>query len=184
MTSEASGNSGHSRQNARVADVGRFDSYTPMGYIVVSMRRYSAFLVVTLLLLVAAACGGSKGGSTSGEASGGPADRTVEVDMRDIAFSPSTLDVRQGETVRFVFTNTGQIVHDAFIGTEAAQAEHETEMRQRGHGGHSGGQSGVSVKPGKKAELTHTFAQPGQVLIGCHQPGHYTGGMRITVNVA
>ena len=24
----------------------------------------------------------------------------------------------------------------------------------------------------------------GQVLIGCHEPGHYIGGMKITVNVA
>ncbi len=147
------------------------------------MRRSFALLVLPLVL-VAAACGGSDGGSTPSGTGGGPADRTVEVDMRDIAFFPPTLDVRQGETVRFVFTNTGQVVHDAFIGTEAAQAEHEAEMRE-GHGAHSGGKgAGVSVKPGKKAELTHTFAEPGQVVIGCHQPGHYIGGMRITVNVA
>jgi uncharacterized cupredoxin-like copper-binding protein len=40
------------------------------------------------------------------------------------------------------------------------------------------------VAPGKKAALVRTFDQPGQVLIGCHQPGHYTGGMRLTVTVA
>ena len=41
----------------------------------------------------------------------------------------------------------------------------------------------MSVEPGETAELTHTFDQPGQTLIGCHQPGHYTGGMKVTVNI-
>ncbi|HET7718427.1 MAG TPA: plastocyanin/azurin family copper-binding protein, partial [Acidimicrobiales bacterium] len=110
------------------------------------------------------------------------ADRTVEVEMRDIAFSPTSIDVRAGETVRFNFKNTGQVTHDAFIGDTAAQEAHEKQMRD----GHDHGKeaNAVSVKPGKSASLTHTFDKAGQLLIGCHEPGHYTGGMRITVNIA
>jgi uncharacterized cupredoxin-like copper-binding protein len=132
-----------------------------------------------LLLVVLAGCG--SGDNTSTTAARGDA-RTVEVEMRDIAFSPTSLDVRVGEKVRFVFKNTGGVTHDAFIGDQAAQDEHEKDMR----GGHDHMKmpNAVSVNPGKSASLTYTFAKAGQVVIGCHQPGHYTGGMKVLVNVA
>ena len=56
-------------------------------------------------------------------------------------------------------------------------------MRE-GHGDHGSGSNAVSVKPGKSASITYTFDEPGQILIGCHQPGHYTGGMKASVNIA
>ncbi len=138
------------------------------------MRR-----LAVLLLVVLAACGSSDGGSTAA----GPTDaRTVDVEMRDIAFSPTSVDARVGEKLRFVFKNTGGVTHDAFIGDQAAQDEHEKDMR----GGHDHMKmaNAVSVKPGKSASLTYTFAKAGQVVIGCHEPGHYTGGMKVLVNVA
>ena len=49
--------------------------------------------------------------------------------MLDNEFSPDRVEVSEGETVRFVFTNEGQATHDAVVGDEAAQAEHEAEMR-------------------------------------------------------
>ena len=143
------------------------------------MRRVM-FLLAVPVLVVLAACGSSDEPSSAA----GPDDaRVIELEMRDVAFAPTEVDVRAGEKVRFVFTNTGQVTHDAFIGDQAAQEEHGKEMRD-GHGDHGKGSNAVSVKPGKTAELTHTFDQPGQTLIGCHQPGHYTGGMKVTVNVA
>lgn len=144
------------------------------------MKRF-LLLPVIVALVVLAGCG-SDGGST-GAGAGANADRTIDVEMRDIAFSPTSLDVRVGETVRFNFKNTGQVTHDAFIGDATAQEAHEKEMRE-GHGEHGKDADAVSVKPGKSASLTHTFDQAGQILIGCHEPGHYIGGMRITVNVA
>ena len=142
------------------------------------MKRF-LFLPVIVALVLLGACGSD---DTSAGA-GANADRTIDVEMRDIAFSPTSVDVRVGETVRFNFKNTGQVTHDAFIGDATAQDAHEKEMRD-GHGEHGKEANAVSVKSGKSASLTHTFDKPGQVLIGCHEPGHYTGGMRITVNVA
>ena len=138
------------------------------------------FLLAVPVLAVLAACGSSDEPSPTA----GPDDaRVIEVEMRDVAFAPTEIDVRAGEKVRFVFTNTGQVTHDAFIGDQAAQEEHEKEMRA-GHGDHGEGSNAVSVKPGKSADLSYTFDRPGQILIGCHQPGHYTGGMKATVNIA
>lgn len=138
------------------------------------------FLLAVPALAVLAACGSSDEPS----AAAGPDDaRVIKVEMRDVAFAPAAVDVRAGEKVRFVFTNRGQVTHDAFIGDQAAQEEHEKEVRA-GHGDHGKGSNAVSAKPGKTAELTYTFDRPGQILIGCHQPGHYTGGMKATVNIA
>jgi len=144
------------------------------------MKRF-LFVPVVVALALLAACGSDS--TSTGAGASSSADRTIDVEMRDIAFSPTSVDVRAGETVRFNFKNTGQVTHDAFIGDAAAQDAHEKEMRE-GHGEHGKEANAVSVKPGKSASLTHTFDTPGQLLIGCHEPGHYTGGMKITVNVA
>ena len=142
------------------------------------MRRVLFLLAIPVLAALAACGSGDEPTATAGP----DGARVVEVEMRDIAFAPTAVDVRAGETVRFVFKNTGQVVHDAFIGDQAAQDEHERETR--GGGDHGAGSNAVSVKPGKTAQLTYTFERPGQILIGCHQPGHYTGGMKAAVNIA
>ncbi len=141
------------------------------------MRR---LLLLLLTILVLGACG--SGDDAPAVAPAGE-DRTVEVEMRDIAFAPTTVDIRAGEKVRFVFKNTGRVTHDAFIGDEAAQEDHEREMRE-GHGNHGKGSNAVSVAPGKTAQLVYTFDRPGQLVIGCHQPGHFTGGMKAAINIA
>jgi uncharacterized cupredoxin-like copper-binding protein len=142
------------------------------------MKRALSLLVLPALVVLAA-CGSDDAPTTL---AGAGEDRTVEIEMRDIAFAPTAIDVKAGEKIRFVFTNTGQVTHDAFIGDAAAQDEHEKEMRE----GHAHGKQAdaIEVKPGKKGQLVHTFDKAGQTLIGCHEPGHYTGGMKVTVNVA
>jgi uncharacterized cupredoxin-like copper-binding protein len=152
------------------------------------MRRILA--VVAALATVAGACGG--GSDDEGDTgAAGDGTRTVEITMRDIAYDPTELTVRKGEEVRFVFVNDGKLVHDAFLGDEAAQDEHEKEMREAdaagGEGGHGhddmAAAGGISVDPGKRGELTHRFDSAGELFIGCHEPGHYPQ-MRITVTVA
>lgn len=151
------------------------------------MRRILA--LVAALTLLGGACGGGSDDEGGGAAAGDGA-RTVEITMRDIAFDPAELTVARGEEVRFVFENEGKLVHDAFIGDEAAQEEHEREAREAdasggggGHGHDEGAGSGITVDPGKRGELTHRFDQAGEVFIGCHEPGHYPA-MRITVSVS
>jgi uncharacterized cupredoxin-like copper-binding protein len=138
------------------------------------------------IALVTVACGGSDGDSATGA---GDTARTVEVTMADIRFEPATLAVQKGEEVKFVFRNNGAVVHDAYVGNAAAQAEHEADMRGGG-GGHDahgdGGEDGgaITVKPGKSGTLTHAFDEAGEIEIGCHEPGHYAAGMRIAVVVS
>jgi uncharacterized cupredoxin-like copper-binding protein len=128
--------------------------------------------------LVLGACGG---GHVDHGATGG---RTVDIDMRDNDFSPTSVSVNAGEQVQFVFHNKGAIAHDAYIGDEAAQTAHEQEMKMSSAMGHAGhGADGITVEAGQTATLSHTFDTSGTTIIGCHQLGHYTLGMRINVNV-
>jgi len=136
-------------------------------------------LVTTVIAASLVACGRSSE-QTAREA------RFVDVVMRDIAYSPERVEVRRGETVTFVFHNTGKVVHDAFLGDEAAQTNHEHEMGETGMAGMAGmhhDDTGTTVRPGQVATFTHTFTRTGSTFIGCHEPGHYQAGMKLTVRV-
>ena len=147
-------------------------------------RALALASAIGLVGLLAVGCGGSGDGGSGGSASGGesPAARTIDVEMKDIAYAPTSVDVNAGEKVTFNFRNTGAIAHDAFIGDEAAQAKHGKDMKGMDHG--KGSKNAVTVDPGKSASLTYTFDKPGAILVGCHQPGHYAAGMKIQVNIA
>jgi uncharacterized cupredoxin-like copper-binding protein len=147
----------------------------------VPQRRLHALSLVAVVVL-AASCGSADDGNEGKQAA-----MTVQIEMVDVAFKPTSVQVTRGETVKFVFTNNGSGPHDAFIGDTAAQAEHEESMREAGdsgHGGHGAATDAITVQPGQTGELTHTFKDTGKVEIGCHQPGHYAAGMRIAVTVA
>ena len=150
-------------------------------------RPRVAFAIgVGLLAITTTACGGDDKPTTAGA---GDDTRTIEIDMADNAFEPDEIAVERGETVRFVFTNTGEVAHDAFIGGRDAQADHEAEMREAHDGGHSGGHGdesddAVTVGPGESGELTYRFNETGTLEVGCHQPGHYAAGMKLVVEVA
>jgi uncharacterized cupredoxin-like copper-binding protein len=146
----------------------------------------SAALCIALL---GAACG-----SDSPAGHGAGAARTQNIDMTDNAYSPTTLKAAKGETVTFHFSNKGHAVHEAIIGDDATQDEHGMEMSSRSGaggmsemehaGGHDGGPNALSLEPGKSGDLTYTFDKAGTIIIGCHEPGHYEGGMKITVTVS
>ena len=153
------------------------------------MRR--AFLLAAGLAAAGtliAACGNDTG---SGGNKATPAE-TVKVKMVDNAFSPTSIDVKAGDRVTFEFVNDGEVVHEAYIGDEAAQEDHAAEMKsgdtghmEMGGDGHSmGDPEVVTVEPGHTATMQHTFAETGTVLIGCHQPGHWEPGMKAAVVVA
>jgi uncharacterized cupredoxin-like copper-binding protein len=109
--------------------------------------------------------------------------REVTVTMTDeLRFDPDAVTVAAGETVRFVVHNAGASDHEFLIGDEAAQAAFAAEMAD-GHEEPHVGEAGIALGPGETGEFRYTFDEPGELLIGCHEPGHYDGGMvgRITV---
>ena len=120
-------------------------------------------------------------------ADAGDADRTIEVAANDdLTYDPVTIEVEAGETITFTVTNTGQAVHEFTLGDEAYQAEHEEEMAEMMASGETMAHDDpntLSLEPGETGELTWHFTESGEVLFGCHQPGHYAGGMVGNIDV-
>lgn len=149
------------------------------------MRRIPiVWLTVFASVLTACASASASGTpSTSGPQSPGGSVRVVTVTMTDqLRFEPDVFTFSAGETVRFEVANAGAIQHEFFVGDAAAQAAHEEEMVEMGGMTHDE-PNGVSVDPGQTQVLDHAFVTPGEILIGCHEPGHYAGGMVATVTV-
>jgi uncharacterized cupredoxin-like copper-binding protein len=127
----------------------------------------------------------------SGGRPGDPAKVTRVIDVVAIenAFSLKALDVRDGETVRFVLHNDGVDPHELTIGTVAEHAEHRKQMKEMmelqkkgGHAGHSmadmAQSGGVWVDPGKTATFVWTFKRTADLEFACNIPGHYEDGMK------
>lgn len=149
-------------------------------------RRAPLFAAAAALVLVTAACGNSKDAAGAGAGASGGA---VKVQMVDIAYKPTELKVAKGKDIRFVFENRGKLKHEAFLGTPAEQKDHDTEMQAGGSSSGMGTMSGgsktaIEVAPGKTGEFTTRFDEAGTYEIGCHEPGHYAAGMKITLTVS
>lgn len=136
-----------------------------------------------LVAVAGVALGGCAGAESDAEAGGaggaGGAERTVELVVRHSRFSLDELQVRPGETVRFVIRNTDPIPHELIVGDQSVQDRHEV-----GTGAHDGDRPGeVSVAPNATAVTTYRFGAAGRLLFGCHLPGHWAYGMKGTISV-
>lgn len=124
--------------------------------------------------------------------------RVIEVVATDNAFSLKSLEVKDGETVRFVVRNDGLDPHELLIGTRAEHAEHlkmmrammEQQKKQGGQSGHAHAApmmqhaSGVMVAPGRTESFVWTFARTADLEFACDIPGHYEDGMRGPITFA
>ena len=105
------------------------------------------------------------------------ASRTVEIRMTDnMRFSPAGIQVKPGETVRFVLRNDGRMLHEMVIGTRATLAEHAAAMRKFPDMEHDAPYM-AHVAPGKTGEIVWLFNRSGDFEFACLIPGHYEAGM-------
>ena len=103
--------------------------------------------------------------------------RTVKVDMSDaMRFTPAGLTVKKGETVKFVVTNSGKVLHEMVLGTPEALKEHAELMKKFPEMEHADANM-AHVKPGKSGEIVWQFTQAGDFEFACLQPGHFEAGM-------
>lgn len=176
-----------------------------------TLRNRLALAACVLAFSVSAVASPGSHAEIGHPAAAASATRTVNIEMTDLAFSPKTLEVKAGETVRFVLVNKGQLLHEFNLGDAAMHAEHQKEMlkmQQSGamtttgmhHAGMDHGAMGqgsmpmagmthddpnsVLVEPGKTAELTWTFNKATNLEFACNIPGHYQAGMvgKLTVS--
>ena len=161
---------------------------------------------ITVTALGAGAHGGGHGHSAeSGEpGKASEATRSITVAMYDNYYKPETIEVKPGETVRFVVENKGKLVHEFNIGTPGTHEAHQKEMMMMvEHGVIQGnklnhdmmemdmgdGQSmkhddpnSVLLEPGQSEEIVWTFSKKGNIEFACNVPGHYQAGMYGDVN--
>jgi uncharacterized cupredoxin-like copper-binding protein len=140
---------------------------------------------------------------TDDSATGGPGqvqEDVVDIEMVDIAFEPTAVEVKAGEPVTFKFTNNGAVQHEAIFGDESEQEAHAEEMAAMdgmdmgdeqmdmdGDGTMDMPTSDMDgdfvLEPGTSGEVTMTFDEAGSTIIGCHEPGHWEAGMRVEVTI-
>jgi uncharacterized cupredoxin-like copper-binding protein len=153
-------------------------------------QRISLTLLTALFAAGSAAAAGA-GGHSHGDVNAigvagktGKVTRTVNVEMTDnMRFNPSSVSVRQGETIRFIVKNAGQLKHEFVLGSEKDLKEHYEAMKKFPEMEHDDPNM-VTVAPGKTGEVIWQFTKAGTVHIGCLQPGHYEAGMKGAVKIA
>ncbi len=96
----------------------------------------------------------------------------------------SPLQVKDGETIKFVVINEGSIKHEFSIGTKDEHAEHGVMMMDNPDMHHPPGTNTVSLAPGETQTLIWTFEEAWQVEVACNVPGHYQAGMVSKVEFA
>ena len=169
----------------------------------------ASILGAAVVSLSATAWAGAGHGASGKSSIGMPgnaanAARTIHVDLEDNFYNHDMINVKQGETVRFVLKNTGDVLHEFSIGTPNMHVAHQkkmeqmaehgmltvtgmaTEMPKMDHGKMGSAMSSmmkhddpnsVLVEPGKTKELTWTFGKAQELEFACNIPGHYDSGM-------
>lgn len=104
--------------------------------------------------------------------------RTIEVSMQDtMRFTPALVDIKEGETIRFVAKNDGQVLHEFVLGTTATNDEH-AEMMLKYPGMEHDEPYMTHVDPAKSGEIIWTFNRKGEFDFACLIAGHYQAGMK------
>lgn len=105
------------------------------------------------------------------------ARRSIEVGMGDdMRFRPARIEVREGETVRFVIRNRGKLMHEFVIGTKRELDAHAALMAKFPDMQHDEPYM-AHVAPGRTGEIVWTFNRAGEFQFACLIAGHYQAGM-------
>ena len=132
-------------------------------------------------------------------------DRTIEIKMFDNYYEPNQIDIKKGETIKFVVKNMGELVHEFNIATKEMHIKHQPEMlkmvgmeillgdridmkkmkevaktdKSMAHS-HS---NSVLLEPNKSEDLIWKFSKNAKLEVACNVPGHYQAGMIAKVNI-
>tara|TARA_R110002096_G_scaffold194848_15_gene377433 strand:- start:2762 stop:3370 length:609 start_codon:yes stop_codon:yes gene_type:complete len=127
--------------------------------------------------------------------------RTIVITMHDSRYEPESIQVKPGETVRFVIRNQGELLHEFALATAAMHRAHGPEMMmmmekgvlepdrvnreaeekmraQMGYGIQDKANR-IMLEPGKSAEMIWMFPTNAEAALqfACNVPGHYDIGM-------
>jgi uncharacterized cupredoxin-like copper-binding protein len=110
--------------------------------------------------------------------------RTIAIGMSDaMRYSPASLQIKAGETIRFQLTNSGKMLHELVIGTMTELKTHAELMRKYPGMQHDEPHM-LHVPPGRKQTLVWQFTKAGEFYYACLIPGHFEAGMVGKITVA
>ena len=105
------------------------------------------------------------------------AKRTINIAMTDqMRFLPDKIEVKQGETIKFVLKNEGKMLHEMVIGTKKELEEHAALMLKFPNMEHEEPYM-AHVAAGKSGAIIWTFNRAGDFDFACLIAGHYQAGM-------
>ena len=126
-------------------------------------------------------------------------NRTIEIKMYDNYFQPSKIIIKKGETIKFIISNYGELVHEFNIATKEMHIKHQPEMmkmveheilladridkekmKQMTKKDHSMAHShsnSVLLEPNEIGEIIWKFSTNAILEAACNVPGHYEAGM-------
>ncbi|MBP0578540.1 cupredoxin family protein [Labrys sp. LIt4] len=112
--------------------------------------------------------------------------RTIAITMREtdgkMMFIPSKIEVRQGEQIKFVLRNNGEIDHEIVLATLAENLKHGAEMQKNPDMEHDD-PNARRLNPKKTGEMIWKFTKVGEFDFSCLIPGHREAGMTGTIVV-
>ena len=106
--------------------------------------------------------------------------RTILLTMREsdgkMFFVPARIDVRLGEQIKFVMTNSGMLDHEMVLATLAENLKHQAEMVKNPDMEHDD-PNAKRLKPKARGEIVWQFTKAGEFDFSCLIPGHRESGM-------
>ncbi|HEV8644444.1 MAG TPA: copper-binding protein [Burkholderiales bacterium] len=102
--------------------------------------------------------------------------RTIKITALDIKYDKPEIQIKAGETIKFVVTNTGKLRHEFMIGDMEEQRQHAEMMKQMPDMVHEDANT-LTLEPGETKSLVWQFTKTGALEVACHIPGHYEAGM-------
>ncbi|MCP3055801.1 cupredoxin domain-containing protein [Aurantimonas marianensis] len=157
-------------------------------------RLFIATAFAAGLIATSALAAGKHGGGHADEmaigSAGKPAavDRTIAITMLetedgDMLFEPSRIEVKEGETIRFVIANDGVLEHEFVMDTPEAVQEHKTLMEKFPEMEHAD-PNAIRLAANDAGDIVWTFSKAGNFEFACLIPGHYEMGMHGPLTVA
>jgi uncharacterized cupredoxin-like copper-binding protein len=112
--------------------------------------------------------------------------RIIQVTMEErdgkMLYVPAKVEIRKGETIKFVIYNNGELDHEFVLATTKENLKHAEAMEMNPEMEHDD-PNATRVAPKQTSEMIWKFTKAGQFEFACLIPGHRDAGMIGTVAV-
>ena len=132
-------------------------------------------------------------------------NRTIEIKMYDNYFEPNEIIIKKGETIKFIVSNYGELVHEFNIATKEMHIQHQPEMikmlenqnlladkidkkkmkemAKKDHSMAHSHSNSVLLEPKEIGEIIWKFSTNANLEAACNVPGHYEAGMIADIKI-